>query len=270
MNVSIVQLEPKRFDKTYNLDKLEHFIHKIVSEQKQSDLIIFPELMTTGYECGDGFYRLAETFPDGPSIKLAAGIARKYNTGIIFGFAEEDPAMKGVLYNSAALIDKRGNPIGTYRKVHLFGEEKLIFRPGWEYPVFKLDIGTVGIMICWDTLFPEAARIYALKGADLLAICTNWEKPYAKEWDFMTSARAFDNTVYVAAANRIGTDDRLSFFGHSRILDPLGNPIVELNEEIESYASAALDTGAIKELRTTYWTQLRDRRPDTYQILTQK
>ena len=175
--------------------------------------------------------------------------------------------MKGVLYNSAALIDNQGIPVGVYRKVHLFGPEKLVFRPGSAYPVFNLEIGNIGIFICWDALFPEVARIYALHGADLLAVCSNWEIPYRKEWDFITSARAFDNTLHLAASNRTGKDKTLSFFGHSRILDPLGNVITELGEETESFKTAKIDTNETKKMRSKYWTQLADRRPDTYGVL---
>jgi len=270
IDVNIVQMEPKLFDKDANLAKMEWFIRKIFSEKEHTDLIIFPELITTGYECWDKFYELADVFPDGRSISIMAKLAKEFNTHIIFGFTEEDPNMKGVLYNSAALIDKSGEPIGVYRKVHLFGQEMLSFRPGCDYPIFRTEIGNIGIMICWDTAFPEVARIYGIKGVELLVICTNWEKPYSKEWDFMTSARAFDNTFYLAGANRIGTDDTLSFFGHSRILDPLGETIVKLDEEIESYTSARISYDRIKEERRRYWTQLKERRPDTYGILTKK
>jgi len=270
VDVAVVQLMPKLCDKEYNLGKMRSFVEKILSEKKKCDLIIFPELITTAYECGDKFYELAEIFPEGESIDFVAKLAREYNSHIIFGFAEEDCNMKNVLYNSAALIGSDGNPIGVYRKVHLFGEEALVFRPGCDYPIFKTKIGNIGIMICWDTLFPEVARIYAIQGADLLVISTNWEKPCSKEWDLMTTARAFDNTLHLAAANRIGTDKHLTFFGHSRILDPLGNVLVKIDEEIEAYASARIDYDMTTELRKSYWTQLKDRRPDTYEILTQK
>jgi len=267
INVTVVQMAPKIFDKESNLEKIKHFIKQIHADDPENDLIIFPELITTGYECGEEFYELAEPFPDSRTISFLTKLAKHYDTHIIFGFAEEDSAMKGVLYNSAALIDNKGIPVGVYRKVHLFGTEKQVFRPGCEYPLFRLEIGNIGIFICWDTLFPEVARIYALKGADLLAVCANWESPYSKEWDFITSARAFDNTLHLAASNRIGKDNTLSFFGHSRILNPLGNVIAELGQGVESYATAKIDYNETKNMRKQYWTQLADRRPDTYSIL---
>lgn len=267
INVTVVQMAPKIFDKESNLEKMKHFIKQIHADDPENDLIIFPELITTGYECGEEFYELAEPFPDSHTISFLAKLAKHYDTHIIFGFAEEDSDMKGVLYNSAALIDNKGTPVDVYRKVHLFGTEKQVFRPGCEYPLFRLEIGNIGIFICWDALFPEVARIYALKGADLLAVCSSWESPYAKEWDFITSARAFDNTLHLAASNRIGKDNTLSFFGHSRILNPLGNVIAELGQGVESYATAKIDYNEIKNTRKQCWTQLADRRPDTYSIL---
>ena len=267
ITVSVVQIEPKLVDKKHNLAKIEQFIRNAVKQSKTTDLIILPELITTGYECGDQFYDLAEKFPDGESFELICRLAREHKTHIMFGFAEEDRSIKGVLYNSVALIDATGTPLGVYRKVHLFGAEMEYFKSGCEYPLFRTAIGNIGIFICWDTLFPEVARIYAIQGADLLAVSTNWEKPYAKEWDFMTSARAFDNTLHLAAANRIGFDKTLGFFGHSRVLDPLGEVICAIDEEVESVASASIELDRTRQLRREYWTQLRDRRPDTFGLL---
>jgi predicted amidohydrolase len=256
-------------DKKHNLGKMEQFVRDILRAEKQTDLILFPELINTGYECGKEFFGLAEAFPDGESLRFMSELAKRFNTHILFGFAEQDPAMDGVLYNSVALIDNEGKPLGVYRKVHLFGEEALVFRPGCSYPLFRTRIGKIGIFVCWDALFPEVARIYALQGADLLAVSTNWEDPYASQWDFLTSARAFDNTLHLAAANRIGKDKTLSFFGHSRILDPMGGVIRSLDEAKEGFASAELDLEETRRLRAEYWTQLKDRRPDTYALLSQ-
>lgn len=270
VHVAVVQMLPEFCDREHNLDKMASFVKKIIAEKGKCDLIIFPELITTGYECGDKFYELAEIFPEGKSIDFVAKLAQEYNTHIIFGFAEKDCNMEGVLYNSVALIDNEGNPVGVYRKVHLFAKEFLTFRPGCEFPVFKTKIGNIGMMICWDTLFPEVGRILAIQGADLLVVSTNWEKPYSKEWDLMTTARAFDNTLHLAAANRIGSDKgELTFFGHSRILDPLGNVLAKIDEEVEAYISAEVDYDITTKLRRE-WTQLRERRPDAYEILTRR
>ena len=150
---------------------------------------------------------------------------------------------RDVLYNSAAFLDEEGKFLGAYRKVHLFAGEKSWFRPGCGYRLFSTRLGKIGIFICWDAAFPEPARIYAVQGAYLLVVATNYEKPYAADWDLMTAARAFDNTLHLVAANRFGRDKEYDFFGHSRILDPLGRVISKLDEEVEGFVTGEIDPG---------------------------
>lgn len=261
-------MEPKLGDKTENLSKISMLVEKTMREYPKTGLIIFPELITTGYECGKSFFELAEVAGKGESFDLILGLAKKYGVGIIFGFPERNKNISDVLYNSAAFAGADGKMIGVYRKVHLFAAEKSIFRPGFGYPVFNTRFGRIGIMICWDTAFPEVARIYALGGAEIIAVSTNWEKPYSDDWDLITRARAFDNTVYLAAANRIGFDKTLGFFGRSKIIGPLGKPIRELNDEKEGIIAAGIDLTLPRKLRREYYTFFKDRRPDTYSVLT--
>lgn len=173
----------------------------------------------------------------------------------ISGLPERDPLYPDVLYNAAVLIDCEGTPLGTYRKVHPFADEKRWCRAGCTYPVFDTKIGKIGIMICWDTAFPEVARCLAIEGAELLIVSTNWEDPYEEawdpadginkheaNWDLMTRARAFDNTPHLVAANRIDGDGGvLSFFGKSKIIDPRGNVIAALDKREEGVITAELD-----------------------------
>ncbi|MCR3760480.1 carbon-nitrogen hydrolase family protein [Clostridium felsineum] len=264
INVSCVQMKPVLMDIQANVRKMEKFIKEIAEENKNVNLIIFPELITSGYECDEGFYNLAERIYDGFSIEKISKLAKKYKVSIIYGFPERDEQRDNVIYNSSVYIDNKGVVLGTYRKVHLFDSEKKYFTPGSEFPIFNTDFGKVAMMICWDTAFPEVARIYALNGAELIAISTNWEKPYSEDWDLVTSARAFDNCIYIAAANRIGQDKKLSFFGHSRIVSPLGKPIKELNEEVEGVISSQLDLETAKKLKRDYYTLFEDRRPELY------
>jgi predicted amidohydrolase len=270
VNVACVQMQPKRFDVETNLSKMQGFIEQIMEEKPKTELIVFPELITSGYECGKEFQNLAETVPHGQSMKIIGELAKKYQVHIVYGFPERDPYVTDVLYNSAALIDSNGEVMGVYRKVHPFDTEKQYFRAGCGYPLFNTPIGKIGIMICWDTAFPEVARSYALQGADLIVISTNWEKPYEADWDLITKARAFDNVIYIAAANRIGHDETLGFFGRSKIMGPLGVPIAELNEEVEGVISAELDYSVPLRLKHEYYTFFKDRRPDTYDLLVKR
>jgi len=278
INVTCIQMEPKRFDVESNLKKMVGFIEDAMRKNPKTDLIIFPELITSGYECGKEFQNLAERTSDGNSIKVIGELAKKHNVHIIFGFPERDEAIYDVLYNASVFIDNTGTVLGTYRKVHLFASEKEFFRAGCDYPLFNTAIGKIGIMICWDTAFPEVARAYGLQGAELIAVSTNWEKPYLEDvetknqddWDLITRARAFDNCLYLAAANRIGFDETLGFFGRSKIIGPTGVPIMELNEEVEGIISAELDYTKIPVLRAAYYTFFKERRPDTFDIISKR
>jgi predicted amidohydrolase len=268
IKVSAIQMEPKCCDPQYNIKKMADFVEQTVSDQLDTDLLVFPELITSGYECGDEFRKLAEIIPEGDSFKIMGSLAKKHGVHIIFGFPERDASLKDVLFNSAVLINDNGEVVGVYRKVHLFDTEKQNFRAGCDYPLFSTSIGKIGIMICWDTAFPEVARSYALKGADLIAISTNWEKPYEDDWDLITKARAFDNVIYIVAANRIGFDKTLGFFGRSKIMSPLGKPIEELNKEVEGIISAELDYAIPLKYKYEPYTFFKDRRPDTYGLIT--
>ena len=269
INVSCVQMKPELGRYQENLNKMIAFIEQIMSEKPETNLIVFPELITSGYEATkEQFEEMAETLPEGKSVKVLGELAKQHHVHIVYGFPERDSFLPDVLYNSSTLIDCNGRCMGRYRKVHPFDTEKQWCRPGCDYPLFDTEIGKIGIMICWDTAFPEVARSYALQGADLLVVATNWEKPYSEDWDLITKARAFDNTLHLVAANRIGDDKELGFFGHSKIIDPIGKEIAALDEEVEGYISAELDLSRTKEERLRYYTFFKDRRPDTYQELT--
>lgn len=270
IKVACVQMLPKLFDVKYNIEKMSNLITKVVENNNKIDLIVFPELITSGYECGNEFQNLAETVEDSQSIKIIGDLAKKFNTTIVYGFPERDNILKDILYNSSVCIDNNGNVAGVYRKVHLFDTEKKYFRAGCDFPIFNTSFGKIGIMICWDTAFPEVARTYCLKGAELLVVNTNWEKPYSQDWDLVTRARAFDNCMYLVAANRIGYDKELGFFGHSKIINPVGKILKELNEEVEGIISEELDLELPKKLRSEYYTIFKDRRPELYNELVKK
>ena len=266
ISVSCAQLLPKLGDRAANLEKMSAYVEQIMAEKPGTNLIVFPELMTSGYEgTPEMFQELAETLPNGESMQVMGALAKKHHVHIIYGLPERDPVLTDVLYNAAVLINSDGIAVGTYRKVHPFADEKRWCRAGCEVPVFDTEIGKIGIMICWDTGFPEIARCCALKGADLLVVSTNWEDPYADDWDLITKARAFDNTLHLVAATRIGADGKtLSFFGHSKIMGPTGREIAALDERKEGYISAELDLSLTQKERARYYTFFKDRRPEVY------
>lgn len=266
IRVSCAQLWPKLGDKQSNLNQMKACVEDIMVKDPKTNLIVFPELMTSGYEgTPEMFQELAETAPDGESMQVMGELAKRHHVHIVYGFPERDSILTDVLYNAAVLIDCDGKVLGTYRKVHPFADEKRWCRAGCEIPVFDTEIGKLGIMICWDTGFPEVARCCALKGADLLIVSTNWESPYADDWDLVTKARAFDNTLHLVAANRVGDDGKtLSFFGRSKVIDPVGREIAALNEAREGVISAEIDLSLTEKERARYYTFFKDRRPDAY------
>ena len=278
VNVSCVQMQPHAADYEYNLKKMEGFVESVMRSRPETDLIVFPELATTGYVCtNDEFEAMTRTAAEDPSVKRMGALAAKYGVMLIYGFSERDPDDPSILYNAAAILGKDGTLMGTYRKVHPFLNEKKWCTAGSEYPIFDTDFGRIGVMICWDTAFPEVARTYALKGCDLLVVCTNWEITEAEDWpmdtaadwDLVTRARAFDNTLHLVSANRVGNDRGLGFFGHSNIIDPVGKVLESLDEPVEGDIHAELDLSLTEKRRREYYTILADRRPDTYGALTE-
>lgn len=266
VTVAVVQMQPKMGETGENLGKMCEFVEQI-SLKQPVDLIIFPELVTTGYECGVRFTELAERIP-GHSVNLLAQRAGEFKTHVLFGMAMKEK-VESILYNAAVLIGPDGEIIGDYRKVHLRGEERLPFRPGYRYTVFETGIGPLGVLIGWDLAFPEVARCLALDGAELVAVCANWEQPHVDEWRTYTMARAYENSIFLAAANRVGEEYTYTFFGQSMILGPRCEVYASIDEEIEGYAVAKIDLDEVRKFREEFQF-LQCRQPSTYRSIVRK
>jgi len=274
ITVAVVQMAPILGKVEENLLAMGKFIDKICTKQKV-DLVAFPELVTTGYELGVQFTEVAERVP-GHSINLIAQRAADYSTHIVFGLATKEK-VESILYNAAVLIGSDGELLGEYRKLHLPGEERLAFRPGFRLPVFETAFGLVGILLGWDLAFPEAARSLALDGAELVVACASWGHASAQdrdvsleEWRTYIHARALENSLYVVAANRIGEEPSYQFFGDSRIVGPRGETYVYIDEEVEgAYAVATLDLDAVRKTREDLQL-IQCRQPQAYRSLVRK
>src|SRR5260221_7820558 len=231
ITVATVQMKPELGNSENNLVKMSDFVSKIASQQKV-DLIVFPELITSGYELGVRFTELAQRVP-GPAINLMAQRAADAGVYIAFGLVTKEK-VESILYNSAALVGPEGELLGHYNKVHLRGEERMAFREGFKLPVIDTgEIGKIGLMLGWDLAFPEVARAMTLDGAELLCVMANWETSYADEWKTYVRARAYENAVFVAAANRVGEDVTMKFGGESMIVGPRGRVYASLETEPE-------------------------------------
>ncbi len=267
-NVVCIQTYPFLCDKSKNINKMTELIENVISVKPDTQLVVFPELATTGYQCGEKFKELAEVIDDkSETVQAFSKVALKHNIHIVLGMAERDANNSEILYNSQLFIGNKGQIIGTYRKIHLFDTEKDWFTAGNEYSVFDTEIGKIGLFICYDASFPEIARILAIKGAELLVHSTNWNKPDDYDMDIYVSARALENTVYIACCNRIGKDISIDFFGHTEIIDPTGKIISKINGEVEGYTYASIDYDRIKKLKENGYTMLSERRPELYKTL---
>jgi predicted amidohydrolase len=266
LTIAVVQSQPQLGLIQQNLAHMSDIIDEISRRQKV-DLIVFPELTTTGYEVGGGFTELAERIP-GPSINIMAQRAREFNTHIAFGLVIKE-RVESVLYNAAVLLSNEGEILGDYRKIHLKSEERLVFRPGFKLPVFETAFGDVGLLIGWDLAFPETARALALDGAELILCLANWEEPHVEEWRAYVMARAFENSVYMAAANRVGEEVTLNFFGQSMIVGPRGEVHALVDEPGEGYGVARIDLDQVRRFREEF-QMVHARQPAVYRSLVRK
>jgi predicted amidohydrolase len=262
MRISLLQFAPGFGQVESNLQTIEGACRGL-----QSDLVVLPELCTTGYQFKDRkeLSGLAES-AEGASMWRLAGVARTCGGFLAYGFAE----VKGDrVYNSAALVGPEGL-IGLYRKVHLFDDEKRVFDPGdLGFPVFDLGDLKVGLMVCFDWLFPESARSLALGGAQLIAHPANLVLPWCQR---SMPTRALENRVFTATANRIGSEERLDgqrlqFTGMSRLVGPDGSVIADGPEEEQALITAEIDpTRALDKNITAANQVFADRRPDQYRM----
>jgi len=232
-----------------------------------ADLWVLPELFATGYQfvSRSEVETLAEPIPNGPTTQRLTDFARTRRCTVAAGLPEKDDA--GKLYNSAVLVGPTGL-ILRYRKIHLFAEEKRWFLPGDE-PLSVADVGgaRVGLMICFDHFFPEAARTLALRGAEIIAHPANLVMPvYAQ---LTMRARALENGVYTVTANRIGFEhraaDRLTYTGCSQIASPDGTLLYSGPADATDTAIVEIDPAQARDKSLTPWNdRLADRRPILY------
>src|SRR5512141_2885307 len=197
ITVAVVQMDTKLGEPEVNLAKMSEFVRKITSEQKV-DLIVFPELATTGYECGVKFTQLTQRVP-GPAANVMAQRANETATHIAFGIASKE-RVESILFNSAVLVGPEGDVVSHYRKLHLRGEEQMLFRPGVKLEPVETPLGILGMQVGWDMAFPEGARSLCLDGAEIILVSAAWDTQRAGEWRTFLSARAAENACFVCAA----------------------------------------------------------------------
>lgn len=262
MKLAIFQFEPAWGDKETNLEK----ICDTLSDYAGVNLWVLPELCTTGYQFTSNkeISDLAEEFPAGKTSEEIKSLSKKIKSTIVLGVLEK--AEHGI-FNSAAVFDQ-GDFLGIYRKIHLFNEEKKWFLPGTTAtPVFNIRCIRVGVMICFDWIFPEIARTLALRGAQVIAHPSNLVLPYCQ--DAMIT-RSIENRVFTATANRIGTESRgsnspVTFTGQSQITNPEGKILGKLSKDEENTLVIDINPDeALDKFVTPLNDIFKDRKPSLY------
>ena len=263
MRVGFIQNNPVFGKIGYNLSKIEPLLSQLTV-----DLMVLPELFSTGYHFLNQkeAFRHSEPIPEGPTTQTLIRICNKNQTSIIAGIAE---CYGNRSYNSAVIIGPNGY-LGKYRKIHLFDTEKNCFEKG-DLPLKVFNIGSarVGVMICFDWRFPEAARTLALSGADLIAHPSNLVLPHCPQ---AIITRCLENRIFIVTANRVGTEKRtpnnsLNFIGQSQVVDPDGDVLCRASAKREETKVVDID---IEKSRNKYINSsdnlFTDRRPDLYRL----
>jgi len=266
MKIAFIQFAPAYLDRDANLSHVEAMVDAV-----DADLVVLPELFTSGYffQSTSDAAQLAEPIPEGPTTDCLTAWARASEATYVAGLPEQEGNR---LFNSAVVVGPDGFA-GRYRKVHLFNEEKEHFTPGDEgFSVFTCQSrnGTsyrLGLMICFDWYFPEAARSLALQGADVIAHPSNLVLPYCPD---SMPVRARENHVFTVTANRHGAETRgedvLSFIGNSEVCGPTGDILMRAPESEDVVGVVDIDPHEARDRQiNSYNDVLMDRRPDSYE-----
>jgi predicted amidohydrolase len=227
--------------------------------------LICPEMFLSGYNIGpEQASRLAEP-SDGPTLARAAAIARESGIALLLGYPERGDS--GAVYNAVRLIDRDGSTLANYRKCHLFGDlDRGMFRAGAALSeVVELEGVRLGLLICYDLEFPESVRLLALAGADLVAVPTALMDPFEAVARILVPARALENQVFLAYANRCGREGDLNYCGLSCVVGPDGVDLARAGRG-EQLILADLDLALLAASRQAN-SYLADRRPELYRPL---
>lgn len=247
INVASIQMNISDDGKEVNLERASDLIDSI----EGVDLILLPELWNIGY-FSFGLYRNESESLDGPTISLLREKALQKSC-FIFGGSLVESTESG-LYNTSALIDPKGNVIGQYRKIHLYGhesEEARLLTRGKDISVVKSEIGTFGLSTCYDLRFPELYRKMAVMGADVFLVASAWPLPRIEAWLMLNRVRALENQVFLISSNCAGASRGRQFIGHSMIVDPWGTPMASSGFD-ECIIQARIDLQKINEARNVF------------------
>ncbi|MGD0696654.1 MAG: carbon-nitrogen hydrolase family protein [Terriglobia bacterium] len=277
MKIAAVQMDITILEKEKNLAKILARLEEAAGAGAR--LVVFPECVLTGYcfTSREEAWPVSETVP-GPSSEKIRAAAARLECSVIFGLLEREG---NKIYNAAAVVTPQGI-LGTYRKVHLLclGIDRFDTPGDKAFPVFEIPDGRdraaakVGINICFDCSFPESGRVVKLKGAQVLAIPTNW--PIGSDvWQHTPKVRAAENHMVVIAADRVGEERGFRFAGHSQIVDFAGQVLAEADDTAETIIYGEADLAAADDNRVVRvpgeweFNRIAARRPDMYAEITE-
>ena len=260
IKIGYVQFAPVLGDLPATMQKID----RLVRTAAGADLLVLPELCNSGYNLGSRkqAWEASEEVGDSVFLRHLESLCAEHDLHVVTGFDERDGDS---LYNSAILLGPKGY-LGRYRKLHLFMNEKDLFAPGdLGLPVFDIGPYKLGLQVCFDWIFPEAWRVLALKGADLICHPSNLVLPFAQK---TVPIHALVNRIYVVTANRIGTEGDLTFTGLSTIADPRGELLAQAPQAAEEVAVVEIDLARARDKTITARNDVfGDRRPEEYAFL---
>lgn len=289
VTVAAVQMHCSR-DVTDNLERAEQLVRQAAAQG--ANVILLPELFERQYFCQErqyDYYQYATPLLENPAVQRFQKVAAELQVVLPISFYER---AGNNTFNSVAVLDADGSVLGCYRKTHIpddhFYQEKFYFTPGdTGFRVWNTRYGCIGVGICWDQWFPETARCMAVQGAEILLYPTAiGSEPILNvdssgHWRRVMQGHAAANLVPVAAANRIGTEtvtpceenggqsSSLTFYGSSFIADATGELVASAGRDTEEILYASFDLDSLREERFS-WGLFRDRRPETYRIMTKQ
>lgn len=264
LKIGCLQFSPVLGDPSATMQKLT----ALLPQAAGMDLLVLPELCNSGYNftSQEQAWDTAESVENSAFLDFLTDMCREHNYHIVTGFNERQGDK---LYNSAVLVGPEGYK-GKYQKLHLFFNEKDFFQPGEAgLPVFEIEDYKLGIQVCFDWMYPEAWRILALKGAEVICHTSNLVLPGLAQR--AVPIHALINRVFTITANRVGTEGNLTFTGLSTIADTRGNVLGQASATGEELLAAEIDPAVARDKQITAKNHLlKDRRPKEYTTLTQE
>ena len=262
MRIALIQMNSRTAARDENVGRACDFISQAARDK--ADIVVLPEFYNNEYfpQYRDYRYMDYAEAEDGYTQTRMKEEARRHGIHIVSTIFEM--ARPGLYYDTAMLIDPAGEIIGKYRKVHpaaLLSLEKIYFRGGSSFPVFRVGEWTLGFSICYDNLFPESCRCLALNGAEL--IIAPYATPVSDPWENFLTTRALENGVFLAACNHVGREGEWQMSGKSMVIDPLGKIVAKASDCAEEIIVAEIEREQVVEARRRF-PLFRDRRPDAY------